>query len=81
MNKFAFAAPAATAPLVPALAVPTPCETALKDLRPAEVKATLNDVGENKVYDLEITGIGRCHADDDKRADELFARAMKVLGR
>ncbi len=53
----------------------------LKDLRPGEVKATLNDVGENKVYDLEITGIGRCNGKDDKRADELFARAMKVLGR
>jgi len=30
---FAFAAAATAAPLVPALAAPTPCETVLKDLR------------------------------------------------
>ncbi|MDX8531954.1 hypothetical protein RFM41_07625 [Mesorhizobium sp. VK25A] len=85
MNKFAlafaFAATAIAASLASAVAAPTPCETALKDLRAAEAKATLNDADKNKVSELETKGIERCNADDDKRADDFFAQAMKVLGK
>ena len=85
MNKFAlaftFAAIAITTPLAAAIAAPAPCETALKDLRAAEAKATLNDADKNKVSELETKGIERCNADDDKRADDFFAQAMKLLGK
>ncbi|MGX5804602.1 hypothetical protein ACWGS9_25625 [Bradyrhizobium sp. Arg314] len=85
MNKFAlafaFAAVAIATPLASAVAAPTPCETALKDLRAAETKATPNDADKNKVSELETKGIERCNADDDKRADDFFAQAMKVLGK
>ncbi len=84
MNKFAlafaFAATAIAAPLASAVAAP-PCETALKDLRAAEAKATLDDAAKNKVSELETKGIERCNADDDKRADDFFAQAMKVVGK
>ncbi|TPJ62790.1 hypothetical protein [Mesorhizobium sp. B2-7-1] len=83
MNKFAaafaFAATAIIVPLASAVAAPTPCETALKDLRAAEAKATPNDADKNKVSELETKGIERCNADDDKRADDFFAQAMKIL--
>ncbi|MBZ9989710.1 hypothetical protein LB572_21665 [Mesorhizobium sp. BH1-1-5] len=85
MNKFAaafaFAATAIIVPLASAVAAPTPCETALKDLRAAEAKATPNDADKNKVSELETKGIERCNADDDKRADDFFAKAMKILGK
>ncbi|TPN83630.1 hypothetical protein FJ987_19220 [Mesorhizobium sp. CU2] len=85
MNKFAFAfafaAVAIVTPLAVAIAAPTPCETALKDLRAAEAKATLNDADKNKVSELETKGIERCNADDDKRADDFFAQAMKIIGK
>jgi hypothetical protein len=82
MNKFALAfAFAAAAIATPAFAAPTPCETALKELRAAEAKATLNDADKNKVSELETKGIERCNADDDKRADDFFAQAMKILGK
>jgi uncharacterized membrane protein len=82
MNRFALAfAFAATAITTSALAAPVPCETALKDLRAAEAKATLNDADKNKVSELETKGIERCNADDDKRADDFFAQAMKILGK
>jgi ribosomal protein S20 len=85
MNKFAlafaFATAAITAPVAAALAAPAPCESALKDLRAAEAKATLNDADKNKVSELETKGIERCNADDDKRADDFFAQAMKIIGK
>ena len=85
MNKFAlafaFAAAATIAPLASAIAAPTPCETALKDLRAAEATAKPSDADKNKVSELETKGIERCNADDDKRADDFFAQAMKVLGK
>jgi len=85
MNKFALAFALATAaiaaPLASAVAAPTPCETALKDLRAAEAKARPNDADKNKVSELETKGIERCNADDDKRADDFFAQAMKILSK
>ena len=84
MNRFAlafaFAGSTTPAPIAWAVAAP-PCESALKDLRAAEAKATLNDTDKNKVSELETKGIERCNADDDKRADDFFAQAMKVLGK
>ena len=58
-----------------------PCEDALKELRAAEANAKLGDADKNKVSELETKGIERCNADDDKRADEFFTQAMKVLGK
>lgn len=62
-------------------AAPTPCETVLKDLRAAVAKAKLNDADTAKVAELENKGIERCNADDDKRADEFFAQALKIVGK
>ena len=78
---FSLAAIAVTHPLSSASAAPTPCETALKDLRSAEATAKLSDADKNKVSELETKGIERCNADDDKRADDFFAQAMKLLGK
>ncbi|MEW6630069.1 MAG: hypothetical protein AB1440_04300 [Pseudomonadota bacterium] len=84
MNKFALAlalATVAAASPLSSFAASTPCETTLKDLRAAEAAAKLSDADKNKVSDLETKGIERCNADDDKRANEFFAQAMKVLGK
>ena len=62
-------------------AATTPCETVLKDLRATEAKAKLNDADKAKVKELEDKGIERCNADDDKRADEFFDQAMKIVGK
>ncbi|UVK56029.1 hypothetical protein DBIPINDM_002604 [Mesorhizobium sp. AR02] len=57
------------------------CEDSLKALRAAEATAKLNDADKNKVSELETKGIERCNADDDKRANDFFAQAMKVMGK
>lgn len=72
---------AASSPIASAFAASTPCEDALKDLRAAEASAKLNAGDKTKVSDLEAKGIERCNADDDKRADDFFAQAMKVMGK
>ena len=72
---------AATNPIASAFAAPTPCEDALKALRAAEATAKLNAADKAKVSDFETKGIERCNADDDKRADDFFTQAMKVLGK
>jgi hypothetical protein len=72
---------AATHPISSAFAAPTPCEDALKALRATEATAKLNAADKAKVSDLEAKGIERCNADDDKRADDFFAQAMKVMGK
>lgn len=63
-----------------AFAATVPCEDMLKELRTAESAATLTDADKAKISDLEAKGIERCNADDDKRADDFFAKALKVLG-
>ncbi|MER8703251.1 MULTISPECIES: hypothetical protein [unclassified Mesorhizobium] len=68
-------------PILSASAATTPCETSLKDLRAAEATAKLSDTDKTKVSELETKGIERCNADDDKRADDFFAQAMKILGK
>lgn len=62
-------------------AATAPCEDTLKTLRAAEAAATLSAADKAKVSELEAKGIERCNADDDKRADEFFAQAMKVMGK
>ncbi|QND69181.1 hypothetical protein HB777_36040 (plasmid) [Mesorhizobium loti] len=64
-----------------AFAANVPCEEALKSLRAAEDKAKVSDADKAKITDLETKGIERCNADDDKRADDFFAQAMKVMGK
>ena len=63
-----------------AQAANVPCEDALKDLRAAEAAAKPSDADKTKIADLEAKGVERCNADDDKRADDFFAQAMKILG-
>ena len=66
---------------LPAHAAPVPCEDMLKQLRAAQAGATLSDVDKKTVADLQAKGIERCNADDDKRADDFFAQALKILGK
>ncbi len=72
---------AASGSVASAFAGPAPCEDALKALRAAEATAKLGDPDKNKVSELETKGIERCNADDDKRADDFFTQAMKVMGK
>lgn len=72
---------AVAGPVSSAFAAVTPCETMLKDLRAAEASAKPNDADKAKVSGLEAKGIERCNADDDKRADDFFAQALKILGK
>jgi hypothetical protein len=82
MRKFALAvALGLLAASGPVFAATAPCEETLKALRAAEAAAKLNDADKNKVSELETKGIERCNADDDKRADDFFAQAMKVMGK
>ena len=76
----AFGAIAVANPIACAFADTTPCEDALLTLRTAEAAAKLSADDKTKVSDLETKGIERCNADDDKRADEFFAQAMKIIG-
>jgi hypothetical protein len=72
---------AVAGPVSSAFAAVTPCETMLKDLRAAETSAKPSDSDKAKVSALEAKGIERCNADDDKRADDFFAQALKILGK
>ena len=62
-------------------AQPVPCEDALKQLRAAVDAAKLGDADAAKVKELEDKGIERCNADDDKRADDFFDQAMKIVSK
>lgn len=85
MRRFALAIALVTlalsSPVSSVFAATAPCEDTLKTLRAAEAAATLSAAAKAKVSELEATGIERCNADDDKRADEFFAQAMKVMGK
>ncbi len=69
------------APMSSAFAANVPCEEMLKTLRAAEAAAKISDADKAKVTELETKGVERCNADDDKRADDFFTQAMKVLGK
>jgi hypothetical protein len=60
---------------------PMPCEKMLSDLREAEKTAQVSDADKAKVAELRDKGIERCNADDDERADNFFAEALKILGK
>lgn len=77
----AVGAGALLAPLATAMAANVPCEEALKNLRAAEASSTVSGADKDKVTELETKGVERCNADDDKRADDFFAQAMKILGK
>ncbi|UVK42642.1 hypothetical protein BPNPMPFG_004341 [Mesorhizobium sp. AR07] len=85
MRKFALAIAlgtfAVSSPVSSVFAATAPCEETLKTLRAAEAAATLSAADKTKVSDLETKGIERCNADDDKRADDFFAQAMKIMGK
>lgn len=65
----------------PAFAEAVPCETALADLRAAITAGKPSDADMAKITELQDKGIERCNADDDQRADDFFAEAMKLLGK
>lgn len=56
-----------------------PCEDLLKQLREAEKAASLSEPDKSQVTELESKGIERCNADDDKRADQFFDEALKIV--
>ncbi len=64
-----------------AQAAGVPCEDMLKQLRDAEATAKPSDADKAKVAALEAKGVERCNADDDKRADDFFGQALKILGK
>ncbi|MDN5927082.1 MAG: hypothetical protein L0I29_08420 [Hyphomicrobiales bacterium] len=78
---FALGTIAVANPLSFAFAAQTPCEDMLKTVRAAEKTATLNAADKTKVSELETKGTERCNADDDKRADDFFAQALKIMGK
>lgn len=65
----------------PAHAAVVPCEDMLRDLRAAIAEAKLSGADAQKVAELESKGVERCNADDDKRADDFFAEALKIMGK
>ena len=82
MLAAAFAAATSIAGLTSyAYAKEVPCEDMLKTLRDTAAAAKLNDADKAKVDELEAKGVECCNADDDKRADDFFADAMKIMGK
>ena len=53
----------------------------LNDVRTTQAAAKLSDADAAKVKALEDKGIERCNADDDKRADDFFTQALKLMGK
>jgi hypothetical protein len=72
---------AATAATTFAHAAIVPCEDMLNDVRTTQAAAKLSDADAAKVKALEDKGIERCNADDDKRADDFFTQALKLMGK
>jgi hypothetical protein len=58
-----------------------PCEDMLAKLRDALGTAKPSESDAAKIKELQDKGIERCNADDDQRADEFFAQALKILGK
>ena len=68
-------------PLAANAASVRPCEDVLKEMRTTKASATLAPDVKSKVDALETKAVERCNADDDKRADDFFAQAMKIMGK
>lgn len=60
---------------------PAPCEDMLKEVRATAMATKLSDADRAKVTALQDKGIERCNADDDKRADDFFSQALKLMGK
>lgn len=66
---------------VQAHAANQPCEDAIKEFRAVKASAKASADVMTKVEELEAKAVERCNADDDKRADQFVADAMKLLGK
>lgn len=64
-----------------AQAAVTPCENTLAELRATETSAKPSSADAAKFAELKTKGLERCNADDDKRANEFFGQALKLLGK
>ena len=60
---------------------PLPCEELLADVRATTAAIVVSDADKPKLDELTNKGIERCNADDDKRADDFFARALALMGK
>lgn len=71
--------------VIPAIASaaenPVPCENMLQDVNDALKTTKAGDADQAKANDLRSQGLERCKADDDAGADQLFAEALKALGK
>lgn len=56
-----------------------PCEVMLETFRAELSAATLSDDTRAAATALQATGMERCNADDDKRADEFFAQGLALM--
>lgn len=84
MRKILFVVPLALGAALstsPGFAKTTPCEDMLAQVRAAVPTASLNAADKAQVDDLTNKGIERCNADDDRRADDFFAQALKLMGK
>ena len=79
LAALSFVAAATAATFAHAAAVP--CEDMLNDVRTTQAATKLSDADVAKVKALEDKGIERCNADDDKRADDFFDQAMKIVSK
>ncbi|HEY9211556.1 MAG TPA: hypothetical protein VIQ29_01740 [Ancylobacter sp.] len=79
-------------PIVPPIAVarfstlntdgtPVPCELTLAKMRGVLATSTPSGANKAKFEDLRRRGIERCKANDDKRANDLLAEALGMVGR
>lgn len=58
---------------------PVPCETMLEQLRGDKGAEKLSKSDQAKFTALVEKGMERCNADDDTRADQFFAQALKLI--
>ena len=56
-----------------------PCETMLQELRSVQSSTSLDDPKRIAILELIMKGLERCTADDDRRADQFFSEALKLM--
>jgi hypothetical protein len=56
-----------------------PCETMLQELRSVQRSTSLDDPKRIAILELIMKGLERCTADDDRRADQFFSEALKLM--
>jgi type IV secretory pathway VirB2 component (pilin) len=62
-----------------AFAGAVPCETMLQELRSVQSSTSLDDAKRIAILELIMKGLERCTADDDRRADQFFSEALKLM--